>query len=138
MTLTVRVKNDTDKMSRAIAKTLEDAVVDVTQDVKRVSSAAAPHASGKLEKNRYRLIRDGGRLTGEVSFVAVNDGFDYASWTHTASYNLGAGSKKKQGGKSVFGNGTVPVGRGYLANTLRNNHSGYMKHFEESFSKAIR
>lgn len=125
-------------ISRQIRQSLTDAIVDVTLDLKRVASQSAPHDSGFLEKNaQHEIYSSGSYVEGSVGFSAVERGFDYAQWTHDKDYELGEKSAKKKGGKSRFGSGTVPVGKGYLENALENNKQGYMRHIEEKYREAI-
>lgn len=123
-------------MSTKVDRAVNQSLLDVVNDVRRVSSAAAPHKSGKLEKNISTVKRDGSTITGTVEFKAVNRRFDYAEWTHNADYNLGEGSRKKPGGKSVFG-GSVPVGKGYLARTIEGGNDGYLDHIKQGYYKGL-
>lgn len=134
----VKVTDDTSKISRKMAKNLQQAVTDVTLDIKRVSSASAPHKTGRLEKNTHSVQVEGKAIVGTVKFNAVNKGFNYAVWTHNATYNLGERSKAKSGGKSKYGSGSVPVGKGYLKNTVDNGRSGYREHLKTAFEEAIK
>lgn len=121
-----------------VKKAMKDAVLDVTLDMKKVASASAPHASGFLEKNAQHNISVASQyVEGSVSFSAMHRGFNYAKWTHDANYKLGDKSKKKSGGKSKFGSGTVPVGKGYLENTLSINKAGYLNHLAEAYRDAL-
>ncbi|OEC78239.1 hypothetical protein ACRV5I_20200 [Bacillus halotolerans] len=125
-------------ISSRVKKTMRGAMLDVILDAKRVASKSAPHDSGFLEKTAQHEIHvASGYIEGSVGFSAVHKGFNYAEWTHDASYKLGAKSKKKKGGKSKFGGGAVPVGKGYLENTLSMNRSGYMDYLEEKYRQAL-
>lgn len=116
---------------------MQEALKDVILDVKRVSSESAPHKSGYLEKNRYTVSQGRGQLEGTVSFRARNKKFDYARWTHDERYNLGEKSLRKSGGSSKYGSGTIPVGTGYLSNTIKNNEKGYLNYFDEVYKKTL-
>lgn len=133
----VNIIDNTKKIGDSINKSMTDAFVDIVLDVKRVSSQSAPHDSGKLEKNKHTIKTGGGKLEGEVWFEAENEGFDYAKWTHNGDYELGEQSKRKTPGKSKYGNGSVPVGPGYLSNTIEQSRKGYMEHLEEVFGQFI-
>lgn len=138
MGITVNVTNNTDKMSKTIDRNIKDGFTDIVLDLQRTSSAAAPHKEGFLEKNKYRIKTSTSGLTGEVYFVAKRKKFDYAVWTHNANYNLGEKSKRKQGGKSKFASGVVPVGKGYLTNAVTSSEDGYIKHITEAYRKAVK
>lgn len=127
------------KIRKAVINNMTDAIVDVTLDLKRVASKSAPHDTGFLEKNaKHEIYASDTTAEGSVSFSAIEDGFNYAEWTHNADYELGDKSAKKQGGKSRFGSGIVPVGKGYLENALQTNKQGYMKHIEDKYREALR
>lgn len=134
----VELSDNTKRFSKQVASSMSEAITDVTLDMKRVSSAAAPHDSGYLEGKADSNIKVGGsHVQGSVSYTAINKGFNYAEWTHNADYNLGTKSKRKSGGKSKYGSGVVPVGKGYLANTLINNKEGYIEHVRNAYIDAL-
>lgn len=138
MGVKVELKDNTGKKIKNLSKGMTDAFTDVVLDAKRVSSESAPHKTGHLEKNRYSIVQTRGGLEGYVGFEARSKkGFDYADWTHEANYNLGEQSKRKRGGRSKYGNGVIPVGRQYLANTIRVNAHGYYDHFRKAYKDSI-
>lgn len=137
--MSVKSIDRTSLIRKAVKNNMTDAIVDVTLDLKRVASKSAPHDSGFLEKSaKHEIYVSGVSAEGTVSFSAIEDGFNYAEWTHNADYELGEKSTKKKGGKSKFGSGTVPVGKGYLDNALQNNKQGYMRHIEDKYREAFR
>lgn len=138
MSIKVTLTDNTGLLSRVIQSNVKSAFTDVVTDLKRTSSAAAPHDKGFLEKNHYRITTaSGGQLRGEVFFTAKRNGFDYAEYTHDADYNLGEKSKRKTGGKSKFASGTIGVGKSYLSNTVESSTDGYIEHMAESYHKAL-
>jgi hypothetical protein len=121
-----------------IKKAMKDAVLDVTLDLKRVASMSAPHDTGYLEKNaQHEVFVASQYVEGTVGFSAVENGFNYAQWTHDEEYELGEKSARKRGGKSKFGSGTVPVGKGYLENALEYNKQGYIDHIRQKYREAV-
>jgi hypothetical protein len=125
-------------LERKVKSAMKDAVLDVTLDMKRVASASAPHDTGFLEKQaQHEIFVANQYVEGTVGFSAVHDGFDYARWTHDEEYNLGEKSARKRGGKSRFGNGTVPVGQGYLENALNMNKQGYLQYLEQKYRESL-
>lgn len=121
-----------------IKKAMKDAVLDVTLDLKRVASMSAPHDTGYLEKNAQHEVYVASQyVEGTVGFSAVENGFNYAQWTHDEEYELGEKSARKRGGKSKFGSGTVPVGQGYLENALEYNKQGYIDHIKQKYREAV-
>lgn len=121
-----------------IKKAMKDAVLDVTLDLKRVASMSAPHDTGYLEKNAQHEVYVASQyVEGTVGFSAVENGFNYAQWTHDEEYELGEKSARKRGGKSKFGSGTVPVGQGYLENSLEYNKQGYLDHIKQKYREAV-
>lgn len=139
MGIKVELRDKSKQKFNHINKGMRDAFVDVVLDVKRVSSESAPHKTGYLENNRYHVNMSTRGLEGYVGFEARSKrGFDYADWTHEKKYNLGEKSKAKRGGRSKYGGGVIPVGTGYLRNTVERNREGYLNHLGTSYSEAIR
>jgi len=56
---------------------------------------------------------------------------------HDEDYNLGEQSKRKPGGKSAYGGGTIKVGKGYLENSMNEAENGYIKAIKNAFEKSI-
>ena len=126
-------------MNGKVKKAMRGAMLDVTLDLKRVASSSAPHLTGYLSKTaQHEVFVASQYVEGTVGFSAVEDGFNYAQWTHDEQYELGEKSAKKKGGKSKFGSGTVPVGTGYLENALEQNKAGYLRHLQEAYLNALR
>ena len=125
-------------LNSKVKKAVKDAVTDVTLDMKRVASQSAPHDTGYLEKNAQHEVHVASQFVeGSVGFSAVENGFNYAEWTHDNHYELGEKSKRKRGGKSRYGGATVPVGTGYLKNALNLNRQGYMNHLRDKYREAL-
>lgn len=125
-------------LANKVKKDMRGAVLDVTLDLKRVASKAAPHDTGYLEKSgQHRVFVASGYVEGSVGFSAMHKGFNYAEWTHDETYKLGKKSAKKKGGKSKYGSGTVPVGTGYLEKALDMNERGYMQYLEDRYRQSL-
>lgn len=135
----VKFKDKTGFISKNIKQGLTDSVLDLTLDLKRTAAAAAPHKSGFLDTSgvSHSVKNSRGGMTGTVSFRAMDGRFDYSEWTHNADYTLGDKSKLKPGGKSIYGTQNVPVGKGYLSNSLEYNSEGYLNKLSEDFRSAI-
>lgn len=140
MSMRVDFSDRSTQVSRRIVQAMKDAMTDVTLDLKRVASQSAPHDTGYLERNASHSISVGrDKLEGVVGFSAVENGFNYAQWTHDKQYNLGEKSAMKTGGRSgIGGGGMIPVGTGYLKNTLEKNKRGYIEYLKQSYREAIR
>lgn len=139
MRFDVSHRDVTDRIARNIETAMKTAMTDVVFDLKRTASMAAPHDTGYLERSAQHTVRvTPESISGTVGFSAVEKGFNYAQWTHDKTYNLGEKSERKQGGNSVFGSGTVPVGTGYLKNALENNREGYMKYLADAYKEAVK
>lgn len=133
----IKVTNNIRGVDRKFRDYAKQAFNRVSTDVKRVSSDAAPHKTGFLEKNHLDIDYGKSDWKAEVYFIATAaDGFDYAEWTHTADYNLGPKSRQKPGGNSKF-TGHVKVGKGYLSNTVEQGHDNYVAHIQEKLNKSI-
>jgi hypothetical protein len=125
-------------INKKVKKAMRDAMTDITLDMKRVASLSAPHDTGFLEKNAEHEVYVGSQyIEGTVGFSAMRKGFNYAEWTHNEDYELGEKSKRKKGGKSKFGSGRVPVGKGYLENALKQNEAGYLQHLQDAYRDAL-
>lgn len=125
-------------ISKKVKRAMTEAMTDVTLDMKRVASLSAPHDTGFLSKNAQHEVWVSSKgIEGSVSFSANRGSFNYAQWTHDQQYKLGKKSAKKKGGKSKYGSGTVPVGTGYLENTLENNRAGYLDHLGDAYRNAL-
>lgn len=137
--LKMNSRNNFSKLAKNITSNLEDTMTDVLLDISRVSSQAAPHKSGKLEKSyKYTQKQNGANLVGEILYEARNsDGDDYAVQMHESTYKLGEGSQRKPGGKSKYGSGTIKVGPEFLKRTLEDGEEGYTKAFEDTIKEAI-
>lgn len=137
----VKMRNNFPSVRRNMSRNMKEAFEDIVLDAARVSSDAAPHETGHLERNRKTFTWSDGRYHADIKFRAVNTRgrrpFDYARWTHDANYSLGEGSRRKSGGNSNFGS-RVPVGTGYLSNTLSNNRSGYLQHLDDAYKKSLK
>ena len=139
MGVKLKITDNTAKLDKAITQGLTDAFTDIVLDIKRVSSESAPHKTGYLENNRFSITETSKGIEGYVGFEARSKrGFDYATWTHDKDYTLGEKSKAKRGGRSKYGAGAVPVGKGYLKNTIDNNRAGYTEHLGGRFKYAIK
>lgn len=137
-TVDIEIVDRTQLLRRNVNRAMTNAMTDVVLDLKRVSTMSAPHDTGFLEHNAQHEVYIGSQgIEGSVGFSATQNGFNYAQWTHDEDYNLGEKSKKKKGGKSRFGQGRVPVGKGYLENSLEQNKSGYMRHLVEAYLDAL-
>lgn len=138
MGVKVEIKDRAKRIGKNIDNGMRDAFTDVILDVKRVSSESAPHRTGFLENNRYSIEEKSSGFVGYVGFEARSKrNFDYATWTHDADYNLGEKSRRKRGGASSFGNGIVPVGKGYLQNTVDRNSRGYLDFLDEAYKASL-
>ncbi|MCV4329537.1 hypothetical protein, partial [Bacillus velezensis] len=79
-----------DSREAAVEQAAKTAMHDNTDDLARLAQNIAPIDKATLRrgmKKKVTLKRDS--LIGEVSFRAVDKGFNYALWTHEADYNLG-------------------------------------------------
>lgn len=128
----------TQLLNRNVKRAMTDAMTDVVLDLKRVSSLSAPHKTGFLSKNAtHEVYVSSQGIEGSVGYSAIENGFNYAEWTHNEDYELGKKSAKKKGGKSKYGQGRVPVGKGYLENALEQNRAGYLDHLQEAYTNAL-
>lgn len=138
--MAVKIKNNFDSLMRDLSANLTEAMTDVILDVGRVSSAASPHKTGKLEKAYTSTIeRTADGFAASITYRALNDdGHNYAVDMHENNYKLGELSKRKSPAKSKFSNESIPVGKGYLKNTIEKGQKGYMEHLQETLNETIK
>jgi len=137
----VKVDIDTSKLLAApgvVQATLNEALHDIGDDLVRASSGAAPHDTGYLDTKGWNKKVSTSATSGhaEVSYYAVNDGFNYALKMHEGSYNLGPGSLQKPGGVGMSGT-RYEVGPKYLERPLMGEQVTYAKHVNEQLAAAL-
>ena len=116
------------KMDKNIVKAVEDAVEDCTDDLLRVATLRTPVDSRTLEQSgTSKVNKSGGSIVGQVSFSAINRGYNYAKKMNEGKYNLGEKSlaKSARGVRSQFTTSTMKVGSGYLDDTAEKCQKGY-------------
>lgn len=138
--MAIKIKNNFDSLMKDLSANLTEAMTDIILDVGRVSSAAAPHKTGKLEKSYTSTvdkIADG--ISASITYKATNDdGNNYAVDMHENNYKLGELSKRKSPAKSKFSSESIPVGKGYLKNTIEKGQKGYTEHLQQVMNDAIK
>ncbi|WP_304428077.1 hypothetical protein [uncultured Clostridium sp.] len=115
-------------LDRNIIRAVEDAVEDCTDDLLRVATLRTPVDSRTLEQNGTSNVdKSGNKIVGQVSFSAINKGFNYAKKMNEGKYNLGEKSltKSARGVRSKFTQATMNVGSGYLDDTAQKCQKGY-------------
>lgn len=119
---------------------VKDCMDDIKEDAIKTASGSAPVKTGKLEKSYYVRSKNVElkRCDFSLSFKAVNKGFNYAVWTHDATYKLGAKSRAKQPPKSRFAKGTLRVGNKYLTNMTEASQDNWKEFIQNNVSKKMR
>lgn len=121
-----------DKAFDATNKSLVESMHDSVDDLKRISTNIAPIKESILRKSAKGKVRTNlNSIVGEVSFHAVEDGFNYAIWTHEMNYNLGEKSK------AAPGTDGYPVGNKYLERPLKGEAEKYVKWWKEAVEKEL-
>ncbi|MCP6683001.1 hypothetical protein [Bacillus nakamurai] len=121
-----------DNREAAVEQSAKTAMHDNTDDLARLAQNIAPIDKATLRrgmKKKVTLKRDS--LIGEVSFRAVDKGFNYALWTHEAEYNLGTASASA-GGISGY-----PVGNKYLERPLKGESQKYINHVADAVRREL-
>lgn len=127
----------TEHIQEGVLKSLEIAMNDAVDDLVRISSAIAPIDTGVLRRSWQRDVKvteEG--IVGEVSYSAIAKSkkygaFNYAIWTHEATYNLGPRSAASPGTDGYA------VGNKYLARPLYGESKKYMEWFREAVEKGV-
>lgn len=122
-----------------VYEAIKDCMDDIRDDLLILATGLAPVDSGKLEKSvsvrRSYNNKKGCSFT--ISFKAENKGFDYATWTDEADYNLGKKSAEKPLPKSRFAKGSLQVGKGYASNSVDISREGWDKFIKENIDRKL-
>ena len=108
----------------------------VALDIQRTTSGASPFKTGVLQSNHLDIDYGKGSWLATIYFVADNNVFDYAEWTHEATYNLGPKSQAKPDADSKFA-GIVPVGRKYATRVVEQGEDAYKEHITNEILDAL-
>lgn len=113
----------------AAAKVAMQASVD---DLERISTNIAPIDTGQLRRSATKKVTGKTRITGEVAFSAVETSpgygsFNYAIWTHEASY-----TPSRMGGSDGY-----PIGNKYLSRPLYGEMEKYVRWWVEGVNKGL-
>jgi hypothetical protein len=136
----IKVLKNLDKVvnaQRHVKQAAREALHDITDDLVRASSGAAPHKEGVLEKSWAKKVVGSGRyLYGFVGYAVKEGGYDYAVRMHETTYNLGPGSRAKGGGVGMSGR-VYPVGPKFLTRPLEGEAKTYRDYLEAKIHQAI-
>lgn len=127
-------------LDKTILKTIKSGVEDCTDDLLRVASLRSPVDSKTLEQSGTSDVNDEGtKIVGEVSFKAINKGYNYAIKMDRGNYKLGKKSieKSSRGVRSKFTKATLKVGSGFLTDTAEKCSDGYTDHINFQIYEAI-
>lgn len=126
------------KQSKKITSTVERCISNYTDDLLAVSMSRTPVDEGNLETSGSKKISKGSNITGEVSFIATNKGFNYAVKMHDTAYKLGEKSRGKRAMRSKYSNKSFKVGSKYLVGTALSCEKGYVKDLNEEIGKVLK
>lgn len=119
---------------------VKDAMDDIRDDFNMVSESLTPYKTGKLENSRYtrRYYKNKDNVYFTVSYKAINKGFDYATWTHDADYNLGEGSRAKRPARSRFAKGSLRVGKGYMSQVQEASQEAWTEYINHTINRKLK
>jgi hypothetical protein len=107
-------------------------VQDSMDDLKRIAVDIAPIDSADLRRSGQATVRQiSGYTFGDVTFTAIDNGFDYATWIHEGEYNLGPQSAQAPGTDGYS------VGNKYLERPLRGESDKYLRWIAEEVKNAV-
>lgn len=124
-------------IGESVVKNLEIAMHDATDDLIRISSAIAPIDTGVLRRSAQKeVVTTEEGIVGEVSYSAIKKTkgygrFNYAIWTHEATYNLGPKSA------TMPGTDGYKVGNKYLSRPLYGESKKYLEWFREALERGV-
>lgn len=137
--ITVKLKEiKTDDIVRSVDSEMNKAVKALGQDFARASSGATPHLTGELAGSySYKYDLNGDKKTVQVSYTAMNNGFNYAVAMHEWTYKLGDGSRAKGGGIGMSGK-SYPVGNKFMTRVLEGEEEAYRDYVGKRIKKVIK
>lgn len=127
-------------LDKSVKKAVKNGIDECTDDLLRVASLRTPVDSTTLEKSGTSKVDDSGnKIVGEVSFQAINNGYNYALKMDRGNYKLGKKSlsKSSRGVRSKFTKEALRVGSGYLTDTAEKCAEGYTNHVNFKIYEAI-
>lgn len=124
--------NHLDVTDARVKAAVRNGVQDSVDDLKRIAVDIAPIDSADLRRSGQAKVTEiGGRIVGDVTFTAIDDGFDYATWIHEGEYNLGPLSAQAPGTDGYS------VGNKYLERPLRGESAKYLRWIAEEIKDAV-
>ncbi|WP_246064990.1 hypothetical protein [Melghirimyces algeriensis] len=114
---------------QATARTSMQATVD---DLERIATNITPIDTGQLRRSATKKVSGKTIIVGEVGFSAVNNSkgygpFNYAIWTHEASY-----TPSHTGGTDGYA-----IGNKYLSRPLYGEAEKYLRWWAEGIKKGL-
>lgn len=120
------------QIGERVPKAALKAVQKSTLDLEMIATNIAPIDKGTLRGSANAEVQNKGLwIVGEVAFSAVNNGFNYAIWTHEYTYELGPQSKAAPGFAGYS------VGNKYLSRPLEGESSKYFRWWADAIKEAI-
>ena len=115
-----------------VQRAVRTGVQDCMDDLKRIAVDIAPIDSADLRRSgQAKVTQVAGHTVGEVTFQAIDNGFDYATWIHEGDYNLGPLSAQAPGTDGYS------VGNKYLERPLRGESAKYLRWIAEEIKDAV-
>lgn len=118
--------------TQQVLQAATNGVQDSVDDLKRIAVDIAPIDSTDLRRSgQAEVTQTPGKIVGEVTFRAVENGFNYGLWIHEGEYNLGEQSQQAPGTDGY------PVGNKYLERPLRGESEKYVRWIAEEVRDAV-
>lgn len=120
----------TSKIMPAVQVVAHTAMQASADDLERISTNIAPIDTGQLRRSATKKVSGTTRIVGEVGFSAVTTSpgygsFNYALWTHEASY-----TPSHSGGSDGYA-----IGNKYLSRPLYGEAEKYFRWWAEGVQK---
>lgn len=127
------------EVEQTVFDAVKDCMDDIRDDFKAVSFSLVPKKTGNLEESQYvrRYYKNLEKVYFTISYKGVHAGFDYASWTHDADYNLGEISRSKRPARSRFAKGSLRVGKGYLSQVKEASEGAWDDFIAENIDRKL-
>lgn len=120
----------TDKIMPAVNVSARVSMQAAVDDLERIATNIAPIDKGQLRRSATKKVSGKTKITGEVAFSAVETSpgygpFNYALWTHEASY-----TPSHSGGTDGYA-----IGNKYLSRPLYGEVEKYFRWWAEGVQK---
>ena len=116
----------------------EESMNDVVDELVRISSEIAPFDKGTLQKSHESKVsrKFSGIIEGTVIYSVMEEGFNYALWTHEGIYQNGEKTERRPGTTGWSGS-KYEAGRKYLQRPVEGEQKAFLEHMAKQIGDVI-